>query len=306
MVFELRSLVLGRCGSVRLPPVKPGVAYGFGLGRVRGGAGLPAGHASGDDVRCPSSSRTSPGGRMSSWRLVVAACCIAAAGGYAAGRALRLTLRWRRRDYRICHRGWANGGPSKTSGRIARRNRFFKPTAICCGPTRGERRRSRCSSRSMPRSGPVIPFTHRSTACLERDGNGTERRRESVTVDPGREVEINRNVATLNRQQVLVYYWYQSRGRVVASDYWNRLLLVQDALKLHRSDGALVRVTVPVEAGRPTTPPRSFARCFPRSRSNCRSDRDAHHVHYARRHGAGRVFATELRAILRERRALSR
>ena len=66
---------------------------------------------------------------------------------------------------------------------------------------------------------------------------------------PDREVEINRNVATLHRQQVLVYYWYQSRGRVVASDYWNKVLLVHDALRLHRSDGALVRVTVPAAPG---------------------------------------------------------
>ena len=42
-------------------------------------------------------------------------------------------------------------------------------------------------------------------------------------------------------------------GRVVASDYRNRLLLVQDALTLHRSDGALVRVTAPVLPGNAST-----------------------------------------------------
>ena len=49
-----------------------------------------------------------------------------------------------------------------------------------------------------------------------------------------------------NGAQSLVYYWYQSHGRAIASDYRNRLLLVQDALTLHRSDGAVVRVTAPL------------------------------------------------------------
>ena len=65
----------------------------------------------------------------------------------------------------------------------------------------------------------------------------------------GREIEINRNIAQKNGEQAVVYYWYQSRSRTVASDYRNKLLLVQDALTLHRSDGALVRVTMPILAG---------------------------------------------------------
>jgi EpsI family protein len=50
----------------------------------------------------------------------------------------------------------------------------------------------------------------------------------------------------LDRQVVL--YWYQSHGRVVASEYWGKVYTVVDAVRLNRSDGALVRLVVPTSA----------------------------------------------------------
>jgi EpsI family protein len=96
------------------------------------------------------------------------------------------------------------------------------------------------------RSGHTI---HSPLNCLPGTGwEWVDRRREQVSVAPGRVIDINSNVARKNGEQVLVYYWYQSHGRAVASEYRNKLLLVQDALTLHRSDGALVRVTTPILA----------------------------------------------------------
>jgi EpsI family protein len=46
--------------------------------------------------------------------------------------------------------------------------------------------------------------------------------------------------------ELLVLYWYESHGRVLASEYWSKAYLVFDALRLRRTDGALVRVTTPV------------------------------------------------------------
>ena len=91
---------------------------------------------------------------------------------------------------------------------------------------------------------------HSPLNCLP--GTGWEwvgRRRERVLLDSGREIEINANVARKNGQEDLVYYWYQSHGRAVASEVRNKFLLVQDALTLHRSEGALVRVTAPIVPG---------------------------------------------------------
>jgi EpsI family protein len=41
-------------------------------------------------------------------------------------------------------------------------------------------------------------------------------------------------------------YWYQGRGRAVASEYWGKIYTVLDSVRRHRSDGAMVRVMVPV------------------------------------------------------------
>ena len=41
-------------------------------------------------------------------------------------------------------------------------------------------------------------------------------------------------------------YWYQSQGRVIASEYWGKVYLVFDAIRNNRTDGALVRIVVPI------------------------------------------------------------
>jgi EpsI family protein len=46
----------------------------------------------------------------------------------------------------------------------------------------------------------------------------------------------------------LLVYWYQGRGRAVASEYWGKIYTVVDSVRLWRSDGAMVRITTPVES----------------------------------------------------------
>ncbi len=46
----------------------------------------------------------------------------------------------------------------------------------------------------------------------------------------------------------MVLYWYQSHGRVVASEYWGKVYTVLDAIRLNRTDAAMVRVISPVDA----------------------------------------------------------
>ncbi len=48
--------------------------------------------------------------------------------------------------------------------------------------------------------------------------------------------------------RLLVLYWYQAHGRVVASEYWAKFYLVADAIRMARTDGALIRVLTPVDA----------------------------------------------------------
>jgi EpsI family protein len=59
-------------------------------------------------------------------------------------------------------------------------------------------------------------------------------------------VPVNRYVVQKGTDKRLVLYWYQSHGRAVASEYWSRAYLALDALRLHRTDAALVRVITPI------------------------------------------------------------
>lgn len=65
---------------------------------------------------------------------------------------------------------------------------------------------------------------------------------------PGRSepIEANRYVVSKGDNKSLVLYWYQSRDRVVASEYTAKFYVVADALRYNRTDTALVRVIVPI------------------------------------------------------------
>jgi EpsI family protein len=62
-------------------------------------------------------------------------------------------------------------------------------------------------------------------------------------------ISVNRIVIQKGIERQLVLYWYQSHGRVVASEYWSKFYLVRDAVRMNRTDAALVRVIVPIATG---------------------------------------------------------
>jgi len=67
-----------------------------------------------------------------------------------------------------------------------------------------------------------------------------------VPIEGGSPIEINRIVIMKGTDKQLVLYWYQSHGRVIASEYWGKIYTVLDALRTNRTDAALVRVISPV------------------------------------------------------------
>lgn len=74
--------------------------------------------------------------------------------------------------------------------------------------------------------------------------------RVTVPVDARADpVTINRLLIQKGLDRQVVLYWYQSHGRVVASEYWSKVFLVSDAIRLNRSDAAMVRVVSPVLPG---------------------------------------------------------
>lgn len=58
--------------------------------------------------------------------------------------------------------------------------------------------------------------------------------------------EANRYIIENGDSRQLLIYWYQGRGRAVASEYWGKVYTVLDSVSRRRSDGAMVRVIVPV------------------------------------------------------------
>src|ERR1041384_8290244 len=64
--------------------------------------------------------------------------------------------------------------------------------------------------------------------------------------DGGPAIEANRYIVEHDRDRQILIYWYQGRGRAVASEYWGKIYTVLDSVRRRRSDGAMARVVVPV------------------------------------------------------------
>lgn len=93
---------------------------------------------------------------------------------------------------------------------------------------------------------------HSPKNCLPGSGWQTvpeETGRVDVPVAGG-SIHINQYVVSKGEAQSVVYYWYQSQGRVIADEFAAKFYLVSDSIHHHRSDTALVRVVVPVAQNR--------------------------------------------------------
>lgn len=60
---------------------------------------------------------------------------------------------------------------------------------------------------------------------------------------------VNRALIQMGEERLLVYYWFQQRGRVMTNEYLVKWFLFWDALTRSRTDGALVRLTAQLEPG---------------------------------------------------------
>jgi len=62
----------------------------------------------------------------------------------------------------------------------------------------------------------------------------------------GRSIAVNQFIIQKGLERQVVLYWYQGRGRVIASEYKNKALLMLDSARLHRTNGGLVRMIAPI------------------------------------------------------------
>jgi len=56
-------------------------------------------------------------------------------------------------------------------------------------------------------------------------------------------ITVNRYLIQKDRDQQIVFYWYQSQGKAIAGEVAARVQMVRGSILRHRTDGALVRVS---------------------------------------------------------------
>jgi EpsI family protein len=66
------------------------------------------------------------------------------------------------------------------------------------------------------------------------------------TADDKKVFRVGEYVISDGTTKQFVLYWYEAHGRSIASEYTAKLYMVADAIRLNRTDGAIVRVISPV------------------------------------------------------------
>lgn len=88
---------------------------------------------------------------------------------------------------------------------------------------------------------------HSPLNCLPGSGwTLSEPGKAKISLPDGSSFVANKYVIQNGEYRTLMIYWYQGRGRNVASEYWGKVYTVLDSVRLRRSNGAMVRVTVPI------------------------------------------------------------
>lgn len=95
-------------------------------------------------------------------------------------------------------------------------------------------------------------YTHNPAVCLP--GNGWIIEQAGVKdlvqnrLPSGETIRINRLVATIEGKKHIVYYWFQHKGQIIASENMVKPVLLWNSLREGRVDGALVRLVVGLDS----------------------------------------------------------
>ena len=88
---------------------------------------------------------------------------------------------------------------------------------------------------------------HSPKNCLPGAGWSIESSAPVKGVIPGAPgAPVNRVAIGKGFDKQLILYWYQDRGRIVASEYDAKAYLIWDAMTRNRTDGSLVRISTPI------------------------------------------------------------
>ncbi len=71
--------------------------------------------------------------------------------------------------------------------------------------------------------------------------------------DTGNDIKVIKLLLQKGEEKQIVLYWFQSRGRIIASEYMQKIWLVIDSVIKQRTDGSFVRLISPVTTDEQTT-----------------------------------------------------
>ena len=81
----------------------------------------------------------------------------------------------------------------------------------------------------------------------------------TLKANDGTNYRVGEYVITNGEARQFVLYWYQAHGRSVANEYVSKAYLIADAIRMNRTDGALVRVITPIAPSEPVSAARDRA-----------------------------------------------
>ena len=95
---------------------------------------------------------------------------------------------------------------------------------------------------------------HSPRTCLPGDGWEMQSFETQLMRDAeGTQVPVNRVLIGKGPRRQLVYYWFEQRGRLLANELSVKYYLLRDTLQSGRSDGAMVRLIMPLPLGQGRT-----------------------------------------------------
>jgi EpsI family protein len=96
---------------------------------------------------------------------------------------------------------------------------------------------------------------HSPKNCMPGAGwNITKTSIETVLMkETGKNINVIKLLLQKGAQKQIVLYWFQSRGRIISSEYMQKIWLVIDSVTKHRTDGSFVRLISPVVVDEQTT-----------------------------------------------------
>jgi exosortase D (VPLPA-CTERM-specific) len=88
---------------------------------------------------------------------------------------------------------------------------------------------------------------HSPKACIPGGGwEISDTRLHKIEINANKTIEVTRMLISKGNTKQLVYYWFHQRGRDLSNEFPMKFALLYDAIKLNRTDGAIVRFTTTV------------------------------------------------------------